>query len=921
MSFNAILPVIRSVVISPAAWALYLVIFVNVFGVLDTAELRSIDMRASLTRHEVPDNITLIEIDEHSLQSLQHWPWPRRYHAELLNILSQAKAQSVFYDVDFSSVSNPVDDALLEGALSRFNKEAILLPAFVQPRSNLNVSELIAAIPLPRFRQHVTLVSVNLHPDKDGLVRRLSQGWKLDGQVIAPASNYLWADRTTPGKPIWIDYSIEPKSIARLSFVDVLEGNYSAELIRDRHIIVGATAVELGDMLPVPVYQSLPGAVVQGLSYLTIQHGALTILPRSVELLLALGLMVLMWLLFRQFQWRGGLVGTLTIGLALFLISLPLYQISRSIIPLAILIVQAVLSYTFFLMSRIEQQHLRILVQALTLRKKDVLMANVVNHSLDAILTVTDKLVIQSVNPSACVMLSMSEKRLVGCKLNEFFVEPVNIDSIVLRGKQSSELSAINNQGYVFPVEVSASRMAMDDDVLYTVFIKDITERVKQRQMLEYQATHDMLTGLANRYRLNDMLASRMQPDDPKSATIALLLLDLDRFKEINDSLGHSIGDRVLVDIAKRLKDCVHEKAEVSRLGGDEFAILMNENEQEADALRLAESLLTALEAPIIVNQLSLEVGASIGIACYPQHANDADALLQFADAAMYSAKRASTGVMVYSLDLTEKHVIRMNISTGLKQAMADAQLQMHYQPKVEMSSGNITGFEALLRWNHPTIGNIVPDEIVNVAENSELIRPLTEWTIKTSLGDAEQWHAQGFHYRVAVNLSARLLQMPDLIELLETWLQESAVSPRWLDLEITETAIMQHPERALRNANELKARGINLSIDDFGMGYSSLSYLKNLPASELKIDKSFVADMLTNPNDLSIVKSTIDLAHNLGLKVVAEGVENQTVLQALIEQGCDSTQGYYYARPMQLNQLLSWLHDWHNNGGLRRSN
>lgn len=906
---------------SPAALSLYAVLFVGTMGWLQPLESSLLDLRADWTRRVINSDVILIEIDEKSLHRLHHWPWPRRYHAQLLDTLLDAGVKDVFYDVDFSSVSNPKDDQDLALALARYPRNRLLLPAFVQPRSNLEKDHLVATKPLPEFRKHSTLVSVNLHPDSDGLVRRIGSSWRMDDEQLIPASIRM-AGPTSYQNPL-IDYSIRPDSIPRLSFADILAGKFNPALLRDKHIIVGATAVELGDTLPVPVYVSLPGSVVQALSYLTLREGGLRTTPRTVDLTISLCLALFLALVFRRTGWRGSFLMISGAIIALLALSIYAYREWHLVAAIATPLIQAALGYSFFLLARLDQQQIRLLLQSLDIRRKDALMSCVVNHSIDAILTVTEHGVIKSVNPATMSLFSMRADALTGKHIGEFIVDlPMNDTTPGMPGEtldfpaSPTERKARRADGTVFPIDLVLSRMEYDGEVLYTVFIRDISERIQQQERLEYQAMHDMLTGLANRYALHAKLLQILCLHESKQTSAVLLLLDLDRFKEINDSLGHGTGDQVLVQLAERLSACVSDSALLARLGGDEFAILLHEQTDLEAGYRLAQTLLASLEKPFLVNNMTLEVGASIGIAHYPEHARDAAALLQHADTAMYAAKRAGTGISVYKAELSQKNILRMNISTGLRQAMAESQLMMYYQPQVSLSTGRIVSFEALLRWKHPSLGVIQPDEIIQVAENTGLIWPLTEWTFKRSMNDARAWRALGYDFRVSVNLSAQLLQDATLFERLTDWLEECAAQPQWLILEITETAIMQYPDRALLNARAMSSHGIYLSIDDFGTGYSSLSYLRNLPANELKIDKSFVLDMLNEPNDLWIVTSTIDLAHNLGLRVVAEGVESEDVLRALANKGCDVGQGHHISRPMPCSDVENWLSQYHKTCG-----
>ena len=878
-------------------------------------ELHLLDLRAALTRHIVDSDVVLIEIDAHSLQRLQSWPWPRRYHAQLLDALRNVGVKDIFYDVDFSSASSPEDDRRLAAALATYPRERIMLPAFIQPRSSLETGDLLNSVPLPSLRRHSTLASVNLHPDNDGLVRRITASWRMGSNTVMLAGIRMAGLSDYRQASVNIDYSIRPESIMRISFADILSGNFDPGLMRNKHVIVGATAIELGDNLPVPVYRSLPGAVVQALAYQTLREGDLRNTSYMVDTTLTICLALFMGAVFRRSNWLGSLL--LVAGAAVALLSLAVYAYRdwHLVMAAAPIIMQAVLGYGFFLVARVEQQHLRLLIQTFDLRRKDTLMSSVVNHSIDAIFTVSGSGLIKSVNPAGLSLFNAREDSLIGRDIGELVVDLAKsaamtdvLGETLAEAGGNTERQARRPDGSNFPIELALSRMDLDGEIVYTVFIRDITERVRQRETLEYQATHDSLTGLANRYLLNRTLHKVLHPKETDRNNLALLLLDLNKFKEINDTLGHGIGDRVLTQVAERFNACVNDSMVLARIGGDEFAVIVPEPEDKQHGVHMAEALLETLSRPFMVRDIALEVGASIGIAYCPDHGHDAATLLQNADTAMYAAKRAGMGISLYHPELSQKNLLRMTISTGLRQAMTDSKLEMYYQPKLDLAASRVMSVEALLRWNHPQLGFISPEEIVDVAENTGLIWPLTEWTLQNAINDARAWFGMGFQVRVAVNLSARLLQDMTLIERITACLKTCAADPQWLSLEITESAIMHDPDRALKNAKTLSARGIHLSIDDFGTGYSSLSYLRKLPVNELKIDKSFVMDMLNEGNDLLIVKSTIELAHTLGLKVVAEGVESEAVLKTLQDLGCDVVQGYLISRPIPGENMAQWL-------------
>ena len=439
---------------------------------------------------------------------------------------------------------------------------------------------------------------------------------------------------------------------------------------------------------------------------------------------------------------------------------------------------------------------------------------------------------------------------------------------------------------------------------------------------LRHDARHDALTGLGNRTLLfsdiDDLLAG--------SGAGSILLLDLDRFKEVNDALGHRIGDVLLREVARRLAARLPERATVARLGGDEFAVLLPASTTAAEAAAVAVSLRNALQLPFEVEGTTLEARASVGVAVVGEHGRDANSLLQHADVAMYAAKRSNSGVAVYNSDDHVANLRRLALSRELRSGVEGNEIQVFYQPKVALRSGEVVGVEALARWQSPKRGLIMPDEFIPVAEQTGLITALTEDVLHAALGQVRFWLDSGFRVGVSVNLSARGLMEPGMPEHVAGVLRAFGVPADLLTLEITETSLMDDFERAIEVLNELVALGIAVSLDDFGTGYSSLAYLQRLPVSELKIDKSFVCAIGTQPSGSAIVQAVIDLAHTLGLEVVAEGVEENQARDALHAMGCDAIQGYLLSRPMTADAATEWLRlrtlripDQGRSGGVRR--
>jgi diguanylate cyclase (GGDEF)-like protein len=448
--------------------------------------------------------------------------------------------------------------------------------------------------------------------------------------------------------------------------------------------------------------------------------------------------------------------------------------------------------------------------------------------------------------------------------------------------------------------------------LLYAVLFRIVAgaSRTLRRQATEnkHQALHDALTGLPNRTLFHDRIEQTLRLARRERSSAAVLLIDLDRFKEVNDTLGHHKGDLLLMDVGFRLQAALRESDTIARLGGDEFGVVLPGLGTPDSATQAAERVQACLDQDFAIDNLVVHLDASIGIALFPQHGDDVDLLMQRADVAMYDAKSSHSGHAIYRSETDPHSPVQLAMVGELRRALQSNELVLHYQPKIDLSSEIVQGVEALVRWRHPERGLLPPGEFVPMAERTGLIRPLTRYVLNVALAQCGEWQKSGLDLQVSVNLSARNLVDPGLPEDISRLLARWGVRPELLELEMTESTIMLDPVLATEVLNKLSSMGIGLSIDDFGTGYSSLSYLRKLPVKELKIDRSFVKEMCTDEGNRLIVRSTIGLGQNLGLRVVAEGVEDQETLAELIELGCDLAQGYFVGRPVPAPELAEWL-------------
>jgi diguanylate cyclase (GGDEF)-like protein/PAS domain S-box-containing protein len=508
---------------------------------------------------------------------------------------------------------------------------------------------------------------------------------------------------------------------------------------------------------------------------------------------------------------------------------------------------------------------------------------------------------------------------LLGLTVTE--VMPPESAAIVLSAlKEAHDNSRSTGKQFKLPLasgdhwfELSISRMSgrPNDEPRFVVLSRNITQSKLAQERIRMLAHFDPLTGLPNRVLLSDRCKQALAVAQRQGQSLALLFMDLDHFKYINDSLGHTVGDQLLIGFARRLQSEVREQDTVSRLGGDEFVLILPDTDAKG-AAHIAEKLLKSSTQALQLAQHELTVSPSIGIAMFPVDGADLDELSRCADAAMYRAKQEGrNSYRFFTLEMQSQSERTLAIENGLRKALARQQLTLHYQPQVCLSKRTVSGAEVLLRWTHPELGPVSPAEFIPIAESSGLILSIGEWVLRTAAQQWTNWMAAGMApITLSVNLSSVQFRHADLPEMVSAALRDTGLSPHLLELELTEGAAMAKPELAVTVMNDLHARGICMSIDDFGTGYSSLSYLKKFKISKIKIDQSFVRDITVDPDDKAIVGAIIKMASNLGMTTIAEGVETQAQLDYLREQGCDQLQGYFFSRPLPADQFIEFVTD-----------
>jgi len=893
--------------------------------------------------HPAPDDIVIIAIDKQSLEKFGRWPWPRQVHARLIDILHQAGSKAVALNIIFSEPDqfDHQSDTLLADSLRQHGR--VVLP--VLPEQDRLHAQLTETLPIPMLAAAAARIGhVDMELDQDGINRYMflkaglgSAKWsqlalamlELEGSDIMQPS---YGQEHSPNSnlvDVWVrdygallPYAGPPGHFQRVSYADVLLGNVPLETFRDKFVLVGATAAGLGDTLPTPVSgfgQAMPGVEIQANILDSLRRNS-SVQPLNLhwQMVLTVTLVLSSLFLYSRLPPGGSLLVTVGLLILPVVFSVVLLRSLHLWFPPSAVLLGLVLSYPIWSWRRLVSATRSLLAQ------KE--RAQVTLHSIsDAVIATDAEGIVEYINPAAESLTGWTGEQARDQSVNALFhvineqsreeiTDPVprclQTGHTIAYPDHSAVLSRDGIEERAIRASVAPIRNQRGDVLGAVIVFSDVTETRRMAQQMAYQATHDVLTELPNRILLQMQLQGAIERAERSGLRLVLLFVDLDRFKSINDGLGHTAGDALLKAVGVRLKNSSRKIDMVARFGGDEFIIVLENIHHETLATLIASKVRKALEQPYMIEGRECFITASIGISLYPKDGQDAEALLKNADAAMYQAKESGrNNAQHYSQEMNIHSRKRLLLEHELRRAMERNQLVLHYQPQVDLKTGKVLGVEALLRWQHPHLGLIAPSEFIALAEETGLIIPIGQWVIQTATAQAKAWQSEGLpSLRVAVNLSPRQFMEQRVTGMIADILKHNGLDPCYLELEITENLIMKDLDNAIATLHVLKSMGVQLAIDDFGTGYSSLSHLKRFPVDRLKIDQSFVRDITTNPDDAAITLAIIAMAHNMRLKVIAEGVETEEQFNYLKSRSCDEIQGYYFSHPLPADEITSVL-------------
>ena len=865
------------------------------------------DLRFRILSQPASGQVAVIAIDPRSIQKVGVWPWPRRIYADLVTKLQEAEVAEIAFDIDFSSASNAKDDAALAKALEDAGG-SVMLPVFKQYQVEPNGKRTLhTTFPLREFRENGWLVTVNVKPEADGKIRGYRFGENI-GKDFTPSLAALVAGKYLPERGgFTIDFGIDPNTIPQFSVTDVLSGRISKSQLRGKRVIIGGTAAELGDRFVVPTHGVIAGPVLQALASESISQGRTLQETGYKATLLGLALLSLLCTLIwfcKTFALRTVILVAVALAIEAAAIAV---QAFNPVIVDTSLILSAIVGYLLFTV--VEEIGVYRILVAIGQRRFQTIA-----HSLgDGIICTDQEGIVTFCNAATLDMFGYRDKKLNGLPISELFgeafeatwnsIQPDNNDHAAksnATARVTAELHGIKSCGERFDAEICLSRWQVDQTLSFGVTIRDVTDRKREQKRIKYLAEHDTLTGLANRSQFNEALAAATSGDGDYARELAVLIIDLDDFKIINDTFGHQTGDHLLKEVAGALKTAA-AGALVARMGGDEFTIIVEQQNARRRAEELAKEIARSLASTrLIVDGQQVSANASIGISVYPDDGREPNLLLANADLALYDSKEREAGSFAfYTNEIRNAMTNRLKLEEELRQALANDEFELHYQPQVDLNGEQIIGAEALIRWRHHSGRMVPPGVFMPIVNSCSLSDPVADWVLVTAIHQARKWEEEGHALRVGVNVSPSQLLGGQLHKRVEALLDETGLSPHLLELELTEDILIENTEETVEILSHIQDLGVGIAFDDFGTGYASLTYLKRFPLDRLKIDRSFVMEIQSDKQDKAIVSALVALCKGMDLKVIAEGIEDRTSISILRDMGCDEGQGYYFSKPV----------------------
>lgn len=857
------------------------------------------DWRFGRITRPATGTVVLVAIDPRSLDKIDVWPWPRTYHADLIKRLLEAGASDIAFDVDFSSASNGTGDDAFAKALAK-DGGSVILPSFKQIGSGTDQGALHVNQPIARFRDQAWSALVNVETDLDSRVRSFQLGDTIDGQFVPSMAALLAGQVDAHRSPFLVDFGIDTASIPVVSFIDVKDGDPAAlAAVKGKKVLIGGTAVELGDRFSVPRYGVISGPMLQLLATESLlQNRNLSSTSWVTSLGFVAAIVVLMTLVWRRMSVIGRTILLASMAAASELVGLLIQARQPLILDTSPILIILALYAIACALDEIDFRGMMRLVAERRFQRIALSLG-------DGLICVDHQRTITFFNPAAATIFGYTAAEIVGQPVDRLFnvesikrhLRALHADPAARRAGRTIEVQAVRKSGESFPLEMCISLWNGADGVQYGAVLRDITARKQEEQRIRYLAEFDALTGLPNR---NSTVARLQAWDVQQFPDAALLRLSIDNLGPIVDLRGSDFGDAVLRAFARRLMKLFGADGFVARLGDGDFAVIVPDMPRAAED-RLVGTWAARLEHVSPSRQAGPQrLKLSIGAVRVEEWHRSADEVLANAHLALYRARSLTgTRFMLYSDRIRDEIESRAALEVELKRAVANGEFELYYQPQHRLSDGRLVGAEALIRWRHPYRGLVSPGEFMAVVNASSMARSVADWVLTTAGAQARIWERAGHDVRVAVNLSPVQFAGSDLADEVATLIADLALSPHLLELEITEDILLDDMAPVIAIIEAIRSLGVRVMFDDFGTGFASLSYLRRLPADGLKLDQSFVAGMRTNSADSSIVASMISLGRQLGLSMIAEGIEDEGTAELLRRLGCDEGQGYYFGKPV----------------------